>query len=441
VIKKTEQTEMPKAIIYLLFSLTFSCHFANAQFQKIEFNKEYKDIQLDKTSILIYSLPLVKDGIYQFSILQQGIAVDYTLTTSDNKLIYKSNYPDDLVGYEKFEHSPGISGNYILTIKRFEDPENADSGRITLLVKSLNKQEISVRKKIKKELEPENAKNVTTIDIDHFWDAFDNLKNCKTFLDSVNSFQFLYLDKATNGLLDFIQARDLTAEKYVDVVSKNSAFYKSVRQNTYEAKKAEPTIQEVFTRFKEIYADFKPFKVCFAIGIKNTGGTVSNQFVLIGTEITTSTKNMDSVNSNEIVQKLKAIVAHECVHTQLKPYADPNALKCALLYQSMKEGSCDFIAELITGNSRSSEYGEKNENKLWTEFKNELCNQNIAHWLYNGSTVKDKPADLGYFIGYSIVKEYYKNALDKKQAVIDIINMSDPMQFLLASKYDGKMKK
>ena len=55
--------------------------------------------------------------------------------------------------------------------------------------------------------------------------------------------------------------------------------------------------------------------------------------------------------------------------------------------------------------------------------------------------MKDKPADLGYFIGYSIVKEYYKNALDKKQAVIDIINMSDPMQFLLASKYDGKMKK
>jgi len=250
----------------------------------------------------------------------------------------------------------------------------------------------------------------------------------------------LYLDKATNGLLDFIQARDLTAEKYVDVVSKNSAFYKSVRQNTYEAKKAEPIIQEVFTRFKEIYADFRPFKVCFAIGIKNTGGTVSNQFVLIGTEITTSTKNMDSVNSNEIVQKLKGIVAHECVHTQLKPYADPNALKCALLYQSMKEGSCDFIAELITGNSRSSEYGEKNENKLWIEFKNELCNQNIAHWLYNGSTVKDKPADLGYFIGYSIVKEYYKNAPDKKQAVIDIIGMSDPMQFLLASKYDRKIK-
>jgi uncharacterized protein YjaZ len=111
------------------------------------------------------------------------------------------------------------------------------------------------------------------------------------------------------------------------------------------------------------------------------------------------------------------------------------------LYQSLKEGACDFIAELIVGDSHVNEYGEKNENKLWIEFKNELCNQNIGSWLYNGSTVKNKPADLGYFIGYSIVKEYYKNAPDKQNAVIDIIGISDPMQFLLASKYDKKIKK
>jgi len=433
---------MPKAVNYLLFAFLFSWRFASGQAaQKIEFNKEYKNLTLGKTSVLVYSLTFAKDGIYQFSILQQGIAVYYVLTNSENKKLYESNYPDDFVGYEKFEHIPANSGNYLLTIKRFDDPENPDSGRITLLVKRLNKAEIAVRMQIKKELEPENAKNVTTIDIDHFWNAFDNLKYCRTLSDSVHSIQQLYLDKATNGLLDFIQARDFTAEKFVEAVSKNSVFYNSVRKNTYEAKKAEPVIQEVFTRFKELYADFKPFKVCFAIGIKNTGGTISNQFVLIGTEVTTSTSDTNSFNSNAIIQKLKGIVAHECVHTQQKPYADSNSIKCPLLYQSIKEGSCDFIAELITGNSRSSEYGEKNENKLWNDFKNELCNQNIGNWLYNGSTVKNKPSDLGYFIGYSIVKEYYKNASDKKQAIIDIIGVSDPLQFLLISKYEKKLKK
>ena len=290
-------------------------------------------------------------------------------------------------------------------------------------------------------MEPENAKNVTTIDIDHFWSAYDNLKTCKSYSDSVNSIQKLYLDKATNGLLDFIQVRDLTAEKFVDAISKNAAFYGSVRKNTFESKKAEPAIEDVFARFKQVYSDFKPFKVCFAIGIKNTGGTVSNNFVLIGTEVTTSTSGMDSATSEDMIQKIKGIVAHECVHTQQKSHADSAAIQCYLLFQSIKEGSCDFIAELITGKSRANEYGENNENRLWREFKNELCNQNIGNWLYNGYSVKDKPADLGYFVGYEIAKEYYKNTSDKKQAIVDIIGMSDPIHFLELSKYDQKIKK
>ena len=168
----------------------------------VDLNKEYKDIHLTGKSKITYTLPLAKDGIYQFSILQQGIAVSYTLTSSDNKMLYKSDSPNDINGYRKFEYCPTGSGNFTLSINRFEHPENPDSGQITPLVKSLSKPEIAIRNKIKKELEPENAKVVTTIDIDHFWSAFDNLKNCRSFSDSVSSIQKLYLDKATNGLLE-----------------------------------------------------------------------------------------------------------------------------------------------------------------------------------------------------------------------------------------------
>lgn len=55
--------------------------------------------------------------------------------------------------------------------------------KITIRDKSLNKHEIAIRTK-KKELESENTKNVQTVDIDHFWEAFDNLKNCKSYYDS-----------------------------------------------------------------------------------------------------------------------------------------------------------------------------------------------------------------------------------------------------------------
>jgi hypothetical protein len=70
-----------------------------------------------------------------------------------------------------------------------------------------------------------------------------------------------------------------------------------------------------------------------------------------------------------------------------------------------------------------------------------LCNQNIGNWLYNGLSVKDKPGDLGYFIGYEISEEYYKNSTDKKQAIVEIIGMSDPVRFLELSRYGQKAKK
>ena len=52
--------------------------------------------------------------------------------------------------------------------------------------------------------------------------------------------------------------------------------------------------------------------------------------------------------------------------------------------------------------------------------------------------VKDKPADMDYYMGYRIAKFYYENAKDKKQAVIDIIEMKNPLQFLEKSKYDKR---
>jgi uncharacterized protein YjaZ len=174
---------------------------------------------------------------------------------------------------------------------------------------------------------------------------------------------------------------------------------------------------------------------------------------LIGTEIITSTKQMDlsefenneyrkTFEGNEdLLSKIKSLVAHECVHTQQPKSIDPIAIKCELLYRTMREGSADFIAELVSGNEKINEYGDKNENQIWTNFKNELCNENSNNWLYNYSTVKDKPADLGYFVGYKIAKEYYNNTADKKQAVNDIIDMKNPIRFLELSKYDQKEKK
>lgn len=46
----------------------------------------------------------------------------------------------------------------------------------------------------------------------------------------------------------------------------------------------------------------------------------------------------------------------------------------------------------------------------------------LPNWLYNG-TSKGEKADLGYFIGYEICKSYYNQAINKKQAIKEIIEL------------------
>jgi hypothetical protein len=55
----------------------------------------------------------------------------------------------------------------------------------------------------------------------------------------------------------------------------------------------------------------------------------------------------------------------------------------------------------------------------------------LSKWLYNGTI--DKVGDLGYWVGYRIVKSYYQHAADKRQAIRGILEMSDPKAFLARS--------
>ena len=408
--------------------------------------------ELTKDSVHQFTVNLEANGQYEFYITQYGIDILVRLSDPTGKKILDQDSPNGNNGPENFDYSPSINGAFKLSIFPLDDSGNAAKGKYTLAIKKLSPEKILEKEKIAMELETENKKNVQTLDIDHFWDAYDHLVNCKSFEDSVASFQERYIYKATSGLKDFIMARNFTAEEYVRKIGKFPKFYQSIRKNTYEVKKAEPLIEEVFKNFKSLYPNFKPFKVCFAIGTIRTGGTTSDKFVLIGTEITTSTAANDLSEFNgdamgrvlagetDIVQKIKNIVAHECVHTQQKNNLAAGAEKCDLLYACMQEGFCDFIGELVAGNQINkvaASYGDAHEKDLWKTFKTELCSKSITNWLYNYSTAKDKPADLGYYVGYRIAKEYYQKQADKKQAIIDIIEMNDPKKFLEKSGYDA----
>jgi len=61
-----------------------------------------------------------------------------------------------------------------------------------------------------------------------------------------------------------------------------------------------------------------------------------------------------------------------------------------------------------------------------TEYKN---------WLYNGNESKNRPPDLGYFIGYKIAKMYYDKSNDKQKALQDLLNKGKYESIFKKSKY------
>jgi hypothetical protein len=421
-------------IFYLLFCNLFTF---GQQLQSPIFNTPYTNITIDSATPLICKLRLEKGTPYQFYVFQKGIDVFLVLSDENGKKILEKDSPNGANGLEYVAYTPTESKIFRLTVNRFDESTNEKKGLISYYLKKLAKPSIQMVEKTNNELILENKKNMLTADIDHFWEAYDELKTCKTFFDSISTIQNVYLNRATNGLKDLIEKRDFVADKFVFTLQKKSSFYDSVRQNTYQVKQAEPLIEVVFNKLKSIYPNFKPFKACFAIGFMQTGGTVSNRFILVGTEL------MASGKAEGVPLRIKSIIAHECIHTQQPDTLAKNVIVCPQLSSCLREGAANFIGELLTGETNYNEvnkYGEKNEKKLWEEFKSTLCVNNVKNWMYNADNVKDRPADLGYYIGYKICQAYYNNATDKKQAVIDIIEITDPISFLQKSKYDGQAK-
>ena len=206
-------------------------------------------------------------------------------------------------------------------------------------------------------------------------------------------------------------------------------------------------LQPAFDKLKELYPAFKQPDVCFAIGALRTGGTTSEGLILIGTEIVAADNavNLSEFDNDDFMKlvlknqtgDIIGMVAHEAVHTQ-QPGGDNE--DASLLKQTIVEGAADFIASLmldrITLNKVIYDYGLEHEKELWSEFYADVKNgKSIGNtdWMYNYRT--NRPADLAYFIGYKVCEAYYNNAQDKKQAIEDIIMMSDAESFLLKSGY------
>jgi hypothetical protein len=287
--------------------------------------------------------------------------------------------------------------------------------------------------------------NIYTDDITNFWEAFDRVQTTSDEGERVALVQKIYLDRASDGLKYTAKQvynqgdKPFAAKDWVEAMIVNKEKFQRIRPFTLDnLEKQRVLLQEKFRYFKEIYPEFRGGNVYFVMGMELFGGRVDGNNLIIGAE----------VMAKDTPDWATSIVLHEFVHTLQTLRND------ALLQHSIMEGTADFVAELVNQKSLTETYpggyidfGNKNEKAVWEEFKKYIgsseINGKFFDWLYgskgreiNGTQMND----LGYFMGYTICRAYYKNAKDKKQALKEIIewDLSTPEKakdFLLKSGY------
>jgi Predicted Zn-dependent protease (DUF2268) len=288
--------------------------------------------------------------------------------------------------------------------------------------------------------DPETVKFVTS-DIGNFWLAYDLAAKEPDKAKRVAIFQSEYVDKGSAGLKDFLRLRIKSADNLMNTIDRMPKYYASIRPQTLKVESMEKRMRAAFRKFKSIYPEAVFPDVYFLIGVANSGGTTGPSGLLIGTEMygKTSKSPMDELSAwlkvvLSTVDNVPAIVAHESCHYNQRYSTAPDQRH--LLGKALQEGACDTIGELISDrniNEHLKIYGRTHDAEIWRDFEADMYKPNISNWIYNASTAKDRPADLGYYVGYLITQAYYRNAKDKRQAVHDILNIQDARAFYEAS--------
>jgi|ERR1022692_753976 hypothetical protein len=286
--------------------------------------------------------------------------------------------------------------------------------------------------------DPDAARLVTS-DIPRFWRVFDKA----SLKDAADLFQREYIDTGTPGLHDFLENRIENRSGLAGAIAARPRYYAAIRESTLAVDKTpayKEAIRASFHSFKEIYPDAVFPDVYFVIGWMNSAGTVSSSGLLIGAEMNARSEStpLDELTDWERavigqIANLPHIVAHELIHIQ-----QPAGGKTTLLGKALKEGGADFMGEMISGgiiNRVQRSYGDAHEQALGAEFRKDMRGADLSRWMFQGELAKDRPADLGYYVGYKICAAFYGRATDKRQAVRRILHITDPEGFLKESGY------
>jgi hypothetical protein len=278
------------------------------------------------------------------------------------------------------------------------------------------------------------TQTVVTTDIDTFWAAYDSARTTTDSVTQERIVQTRYIDRGSPGVRAFMVAKGYAADDWVGAIRLYPKFWASIRANTYRVKDAAPEFAPALGRLRALYPALRPATIYVTVGALQSGGTTQDSAVLIGAELVGGTPETDisefdpqmhaflsRVFGTRPLTTLVLLNVHEYVHTQQR------GIGPTVLSRAIREGSADFVTELVTGTRIPlpyMTYGPAREPALRETFKVQMFTPLIRNWFYNQtSTDSGHVPDLGYYMGYVIARAYYQRAPDKREAVREMIEL------------------
>jgi hypothetical protein len=267
---------------------------------------------------------------------------------------------------------------------------------------------------------------IHTEDVDLFYKVYDAAAGRPT----AAQLQRDYLDAGSEGLRTLAKLRNVTGERIAQTLEQRPEVYSKAKECLVVLPRVRERLQSAFRELGRLYPQARFPPVTIAVGRGKPVGVGSPVTgIQIGLEALCGT---DWLNPN-VEDRFVYTIVHEYAHVQqVTSVVDGENL--TVLEGSLMEGAAEFTTELVAGRISYVHFDELvkgREKEIETAFVADQDKRDLKDWLNNSTP--EKPGDLGYWVGYRIAKAYYQRASDKRAALREILEMTDPKALLARS--------
>ena len=243
-----------------------------------------------------------------------------------------------------------------------------------------------------------------------------------------------YLQAGSAGLHEFARLRNVTGARIAAALAEHPEYYTGARKCLEALPAVKRRLTVSFARLAKLYPEVAFPPVTILVGRGRPVGITNPSGVSVGLEALCMAEFMNPDPEDRFVH----VIAHEYGHIQqsaagqkdLEP-GDPGA---TVLAMSLMEGAGELTAMLISGdvaNHGPADQARGHEVEIGRRFLADQDKTDLSAWMYNARP--GAPGDLGYYIGFRILKAYYDRTRDKHRALADIYAMRDPKALLTKS--------